>query len=51
MDTWRTYCYRGGLSADDTEDAFRMAFQRVFTSLANKHRIGILDGIGWIAYD
>ncbi len=44
IDTWRTYCERGGLSDSDTDAAFRMAFKRVTISLANKHRIGILDG-------
>ena len=51
IDTWRTYCKRGGLSQGDTDDAFRMAFKRVTLSLANKHRIGILDDYVWIAYD
>jgi hypothetical protein len=51
IDTWRSYCERGGLSQGDTEAAFRMAFKRVNISLANKHRIGILDGWVWIAYD
>jgi hypothetical protein len=51
LDKWRTYCERGGLSQGDTDDAFRMAFKRVTTSLANKHRIGILDGFVWVAYD
>jgi Bifunctional DNA primase/polymerase, N-terminal/AAA domain len=49
--TWRTYCERGGLSQGDTEGAFRMAFKRVTISLANKHRIGMLDEWVWIAYD
>jgi hypothetical protein len=47
MDKWRTYCERGGLS----EGAFRMAFKRVTISLANKQRIGTLDGWVWVAYD
>jgi hypothetical protein len=51
IETWRTYCDRGGLSDGDTEAAFRMAFKRVSISLANKHRIGNLDGLVWIAYD
>jgi hypothetical protein len=51
IDTWRTYCERGGLSQGETKDAFRVAFKRVSLSLANKHRIGILDGFVWIAYD
>jgi hypothetical protein len=51
IDTWRTYCQRGGLSEGDTEAAFRMAFKRVTISLANKHRIGTLDGWVWVAYD
>ena len=50
-DTWRTYCERGGLSESDTDAAFRMAFKRVTLSLANKHRIGMLDGHVWIAFD
>jgi hypothetical protein len=51
IDTWRTYCERGGLSDGKTEAASRMAFKWVTISLANKHRIGILDGHVWIAYD
>jgi hypothetical protein len=51
LDTWRTYCKRGGLSENQTDDAFRTAFKRVTISLANKHRIGNLDGWVWIAYD
>jgi hypothetical protein len=51
LDTWRTYCKRGGLSDNQTDDAFRTAFKRVTISLANKHRIGSLDGWVWIAYD
>jgi hypothetical protein len=51
IDKWRTCCERGGLSAGDTEAAFRMAFKRVTISLANKHRIGTLDGWVWVAYD
>jgi Bifunctional DNA primase/polymerase, N-terminal/AAA domain len=51
IDTWRTYCKRGGLSDGDTEAAFRMAFKRVSISLANKHRIGMLDDLVWVAYD
>jgi hypothetical protein len=35
MDTWRTYCQRGGLSDGEGASAFRMAFQRVTISLAN----------------
>jgi hypothetical protein len=50
IDTWRTYCERGGLSESDTDAAFRMAFKRVTISLANKHRIGMLDGHVWIAF-
>ena len=51
IDTWRMYCQRGGLSQGETEGAFRMAFKRVTISLANKHRIGMLDGLAWVAYD
>jgi hypothetical protein len=51
LDTWRTYCKRGGLSDGDTDSAFRKAFQRATVSLANKHRIGQLDDWVWIAYD
>jgi hypothetical protein len=51
IDKWRTYCERGGLSEGDSEGAFRMTFKRVTISLANKHRIGTLDGWVWVAYD
>jgi hypothetical protein len=51
VDVWSTYCERGGISAGEARSAFRMAFQRVRISLANKHRIGELDGLVWVAYD
>jgi hypothetical protein len=51
LDTWRTYCKRGGLSDGDTDEAFRIAFKRVTISLANSRRIGNLDDLVWIAYD
>jgi Bifunctional DNA primase/polymerase, N-terminal/AAA domain len=52
IDTWRTLCERGGLSEGaKNANAFRMAFKRVTVSLANKHRIGNLDGWVWVAYD
>jgi AAA domain len=51
VDMWKDYCRRGGLSDGDTGDAFRKAFKRAMTSLVNAHRIGILDGHVWVAYD
>jgi hypothetical protein len=51
VDTWRTYCLRGGLSSGESESAFRQAFKRVGLSLANKHRIGTIDDLVWVAYD
>jgi hypothetical protein len=46
VDTWRTCCKRGGLSKGEADSAFRTAFNRVSISLANKHKIGLLDDMG-----
>jgi hypothetical protein len=48
IDTWRNYCKRGGISSGEDESAFRKAFQRVSISLANKHKIGMLDDLVWV---
>ena len=51
LDTWRTNCERGGLSSGESAEAFPKAFKRARDGLVDKHRIGIWDGLVWIAYD
>jgi hypothetical protein len=51
VEVWRTNCQRGGLSNSGSEDAARQAFYRVSIALANKGKIGMLDGYVWVAYD
>ena len=51
VEAWRTSCKRGGLSKGDGESAFRMLFNRMSISLANKSKIGLLDDMVWVAYD
>ncbi|MCA1474294.1 AAA family ATPase [Bradyrhizobium sp. NBAIM08] len=48
---WREACRRGGLSAAGTEESFKKAFQRAVQQLDATHRIGIWDGLVWIAYE
>jgi hypothetical protein len=51
LDTWRDFCKRGGISKGESDSAFRTAFQRVSISLANKRKIGLLDGFVWVVRD
>jgi hypothetical protein len=51
VDVWRDRCKRGGLSNGQADSAFRTAFNRATTKLANLGRIGMVDGLVWVAYD
>ena len=51
VDTWRTYCKRGGISSGESDGAFRQAFRRVLMSLTAKYRIGVWNDLVWVAYD
>jgi hypothetical protein len=50
LDAWRECSKKGALS-DGGDDANRTAFNRTKTELANKGRIGIENGLVWVAYD
>jgi hypothetical protein len=47
---WRTACIKGGLSSG-TEKSAEQAFRRAMSDLDAAHRIGVWDGLVWIAYD
>jgi KaiC/GvpD/RAD55 family RecA-like ATPase len=44
---WRQYCYQGGISAGDSQDAKRKAFNRALEALLADDRIGSWDGWFW----
>jgi AAA domain/Bifunctional DNA primase/polymerase, N-terminal/Primase C terminal 2 (PriCT-2) len=50
VEAWRTCCLKGGLSGGNKESAEK-AFRRAMTDLAAMHRIGVWDGLVWIAYE
>jgi Bifunctional DNA primase/polymerase, N-terminal/AAA domain len=52
IEQWKEYCQRGDLTdgGAKTTDAFRSAFNNAKTELANKMKIGIDNGLVWIAY-
>jgi hypothetical protein len=47
---WRDYCIKGGLTAGDSEGAFRKAFIRAHTGLAEKRRVGIWEELAWLVH-
>jgi AAA domain-containing protein len=47
---WRTACVKGGLSGG-TEKSAEQAFRRAMSDLDAMRRIGVWDGLVWIAYD
>jgi hypothetical protein len=51
LEVWREYCRKGGLTAGESESAFRQAFKRAHTNLAAAHRIGIWENLVWLAYN
>ena len=51
LDDWRDQCRRGDLSDTNTDDAHRAAYNRAKTDLVNKCKIGIDNGLVWVAYD
>jgi hypothetical protein len=50
IESWRTCCLNGGLSAGSEESA-KTAFRRALTDLVSFHRIGIWKELVWIAYE
>lgn len=51
LEQWREACRKGGLSPAGTEESAKKAFNRAKADLDAMHRIGIWDGLVWIAYD
>jgi energy-coupling factor transporter ATP-binding protein EcfA2 len=48
---WRDACLKGGLSPAGTEESAAKAFRRAVADLDAMHRIGIWNGLVWIAYE
>lgn len=48
---WQTACLKGGLSPAGTKESADKAFRRAVRDLVAMHRIGIWDGLVWIAYE
>jgi hypothetical protein len=48
VETWRRYCYSGGLSQAGTESANRQAFNRVTKELLARRRIEIWNELVWL---
>ena len=51
VEQWRDTCLKGGLSPAGTKESADKAFRRAMTDLDAMHRIGIWDGLVWIAYE
>jgi len=51
VEQWRDTCLKGGLSPVGTKESADKAFRRAMTDLDAMHRIGIWDGLVWIAYE
>jgi hypothetical protein len=51
VEQWRTACFKGGLSPAGTKESSDKAFRRAMADLDAMHRIGIWDGLVWIAYE
>ena len=51
VEQWRDTCRKGGLSPAGTKESADKAFRRAMTDLDAMHRIGIWDGLVWIAYE
>jgi hypothetical protein len=47
-EVWREYCYRGGISDGDTQDARRKAFDRAKEVLIGEGLIGCWDPWVWV---
>jgi hypothetical protein len=45
---WRAYCYQGGISTGDTQDAKRKAFVRSAEALIAKHKVGKWGESVWL---
>ncbi|HEV2605007.1 MAG TPA: bifunctional DNA primase/helicase [Microvirga sp.] len=45
---WRTYCYQGGISTGDTQDAKRKAFVRSAQTLIAKRKVGKWGEFVWL---
>jgi hypothetical protein len=50
IDTWRTTCIKGSLSAGNTESSERV-FRRAMTDLISMHKIATWENWVWIAYE
>jgi AAA domain len=48
FEMWRSYAYRGGITASDTKGAKQKAFRRAFLDLKDKMRIGTWDDFVWL---
>jgi hypothetical protein len=46
---WQRYCYQGGISTGESENAARMAFKRSAEALLADGRIGTWNGWVWLA--
>jgi AAA domain len=51
VEQWRAACLKGGLSPAGTKESADKAFRRAMIDLDALHRIGIWDGLVWIAYE
>ncbi len=51
IERWRTCCLKGDLSPAGTRESADRAFRRAMSDLVAMHRIGIWDGLVWIAYE
>ena len=51
IEEWRTACIKGGLSPAGTKEAADKAFRRAMGDLIAAHRVGVWDGLVWIAYE
>jgi hypothetical protein len=51
VEQWRDACLKGGLSPAGTKESADKAFRRALSDLDAMHRIGIWDGLVWIAYE